>query len=118
MQEKTNSDLSKKPSFMSDQSYSAALRFLERLQKIDRELACYESGEKTFTLPVFFDEEIGKWTITTEFCTIGGCDMGILEFENETAAKLEAMYLSEKNVHPKSERACYPCYQEYMRDAY
>lgn len=118
MVENANTDLRRKPDFMSNESYQAAMIFLDALSKIEILLAEYESGKKEYKIHYVSNEEVNEWSITTEYCSIGGCDLRILTYSSEADAKMAAMFMSEENFTPTIKGACNPCYREYMQDAY
>lgn len=56
------------------------------------------------------------WEVVTEYCCLGGCDMGIYPFERERDALLFAALLTALGHKPSHNTACSDCYAEYMRD--
>lgn len=68
------------------------------------------------TLPVYRDEENGKWEVPTTICSLGGCDMGICEFETEREAHLFTAALAAVGYEMPHGTACSACYGEYIKD--
>lgn len=52
----------------------------------------------------------------TEYCCLGGCDMGIYSFDRERDALLFAALLSALGHKPSHNTACSACYAEYRKD--
>ncbi|RKJ42514.1 hypothetical protein D7X33_35580, partial [Butyricicoccus sp. 1XD8-22] len=75
-----------------------------------------EEKLKSFQLnfDITFDDESKKWAVITEYCQLGGCEIGSIPFKNELEAKHKAIELTLKNEKPTSSRACSSCYSEYL----
>lgn len=56
------------------------------------------------------------WEVVTEYCCLGGCDMGIYPFDRERDALLFAALLSALGHKPSHNTACSDCYAEYGKD--
>lgn len=63
---------------------------------------------------ITFDEVSKKWAVITDYCQIGGCELGSIPFKNELEAKHKAIELTLKNKKPESNSACSSCYSEYL----
>lgn len=55
-----------------------------------------------------------KWAVVTAYCQLGGCDI-TTEFNNEYAARLYAVIMTELGEKPET-TTCGPCYLEYMQE--
>ncbi len=65
------------------------------------------------------DEEENKldtWTMYTEICSLGGCDMSGITYPDEITAYRAAVAYTIINGGPNSNSACSSCYAEYMEN--
>ncbi len=62
------------------------------------------------------DEENCNWNATTSYCSYGGCDMDIIEFNSERDARLFSAIMEVIEFKPTSGGTCSSCSAEYMRD--
>ena len=74
------------------------------LQKSDDEL------RKAVAYDCSRSQDGKHWEVVTEYCCLGGCDMGIYSFDRERDALLFAALLSALGHKPSA------CYAEYRKD--
>ena len=56
------------------------------------------------------------WEVVTEYCCLGGCDMGIYTLPTEREALLYAEILRAVGYQPPHNTACSGCYAEYAQE--
>lgn len=61
---------------------------------------------------VRYDDSSREWVVITEYCQIGGCELGGMHFHSEQEARRKAIELTLDRVSPKSSQACSRCYAE------
>lgn len=79
------------------------------LQKSDDEL------RSASAYSYFPSQDSKRWEVVTEYCCLGGCDMGIYQFDRERDALLFAALLTALGHKPSHNTACSDCYAEYMK---
>lgn len=67
--------------------------------------------------PITQDKESGKWCVSMNICSLGGCEFNDVEFDTQQDACEYAFVLTQIGAEPDIHSACPSCYHEYMQEA-